>query len=234
MKKLFMLLICMLCICVVYGQFNVTSVLPTVKNTKILKYTTYQVAYDTIKCSNVYSTELLTTNHLNSHVAVRKGVSFKNDPLIKCIKVSDYLNSGYDKGHLNPSADNEYDTKVMSECFYVTNMVPQKHTFNAGIWEDLEKHVRTWGIQYDSLLVISGPILNSLQKVGNLQVPSKCYKIIYSIKYKKGIAFVIDANLVKDDIFKYKLSIADLNKLEGINFLYNIKDIDKLDLTFWK
>lgn len=89
--------------------------------------------------------------------------SFKADPLVTGGSASkaDYTNSGYDKGHLAPNADMNWNLTVQSECFYMSNMSPQTHSFNAGLWSRMESLVRDWAIEYDSVFVSTGPVLNA-------------------------------------------------------------------------
>jgi endonuclease G len=131
----------------------------------------------------------------------------------------------------------EYSQKSMDDCFYITNICPQIHSFNAGIWEDLEKKIRNWAVQYDSLLVICAPVLESCKTKGQLTIPGKFYKIIYSIKHKKATAFLMDANLTKGSIFNYKTSVSKIDKLTRLNY-FSAKRYSKLigtiDSSFWK
>jgi endonuclease G, mitochondrial len=87
----------------------------------------------------------------------------------------------------------------MSDCFYIANIYPQKHAFNAGIWEQLENKARSWTIQYDSTAVYCGPVMGTITHEGNLNVPMKFYKIIYSVKHHKAIAFIMDSDISKGD-----------------------------------
>ena len=50
---------------------------------------------------------------------------------------------GYDRGHMMPSADRNYNTTVNRITFYNTNMTPQISSMNQGIWNQLEGAVRT-------------------------------------------------------------------------------------------
>src|SRR5262249_52031531 len=54
----------------------------------------------------------------------------------------DYQHSGYDRGHMCPSADRDATEEMNSLTFLMTNMVPQLHELNAGPWEKLERHER--------------------------------------------------------------------------------------------
>jgi len=76
--------------------------------------------------------------------------------------LADYKNSGFDRGHLVASADQQ-DTKVQnSETFLLSNMSPQQPRFNREIWMDLEKEIRKLDDQDDiyETYVISGPIFD--------------------------------------------------------------------------
>ena len=73
--------------------------------------------------------------------------------------VGDYSKSGYDRGHLAPAADMGWSAQAMKESFYFSNMSPQEPGFNRGIWKKLEEQVRTWAKAYDSIYVVTGPVL---------------------------------------------------------------------------
>ena len=72
----------------------------------------------------------------------------------------DYVNSGYDRGHLIASA-NQRETELQnSETFLLSNMSPQKPKFNRDIWKKLEGEVRKLNDKKRILetYVICGPI----------------------------------------------------------------------------
>jgi endonuclease G len=50
----------------------------------------------------------------------------------------DYRGSGYDRGHLVPSAQRTADPDDNAATFLMTNVLPQRHDLNAGCWEGLE------------------------------------------------------------------------------------------------
>ena len=81
--------------------------------------------------------------------------AFRQDP-------EDYVNSGYDRGHLVASA-NKLDLRIQnSETFLLSNMSPQVPRFNQGIWRELEDEVRRLDA-FPSILetyVICGPIFD--------------------------------------------------------------------------
>lgn len=56
--------------------------------------------------------------------------------------LSAYRGSGFDRGHLVASANNDILEIQNSETFLMSNMSPQKPNFNRRIWKDLEEAIR--------------------------------------------------------------------------------------------
>ena len=75
-------------------------------------------------------------------------------------KPSDYVKSGYDRGHLCPAGDMTQSVEAMSETFYMSNMSPQVPGFNRGIWKSLEEQVRKWGKE-EQIHVVTGPVFEN-------------------------------------------------------------------------
>ena len=165
--------------------------------------------------------EDVDANCLNKAVRVN---NFIEDNGIKTGSASleDYYKKGYDRGHLKPSADESCNQKQMNETFLMSNMSPQKPSFNRGVWKNLESYVRSLTKNYDSLQIITAGNLNyeliriGLNKVG---VPKYFYKII--IKYKKGKKVIECFYLPNDKNENFKDFNIDINSLEkytSINF----------------
>lgn len=57
--------------------------------------------------------------------------------------LSAYRGSGFDRGHLVASANNDILEIQNSETFLMSNMAPQRPDFNRRIWRDLEQAIRT-------------------------------------------------------------------------------------------
>ena len=90
---------------------------------------------------------------------------------------ADYVNSGFDRGHMSPAASNQCQTAdVQIECFYMSNMAAQYHSLNAGDWKSLETATREWAIKDDSIHIWAGNI-GEMKKIGKVSVPKQCWKI---------------------------------------------------------
>jgi endonuclease G len=102
----------------------------------------------------------------------------------KSANYRNYKNSGYDRGHLCPAGDRKFSYDAYHETFLTSNISPQNHDFNAGIWNSLEQKVRFWAEKYDGVYVITGGVLkNGLQVIGEeeVSVPQEFYKIVLDV-----------------------------------------------------
>ncbi|MBN2639766.1 MAG: DNA/RNA non-specific endonuclease [Bacteroidales bacterium] len=72
----------------------------------------------------------------------------------------DFEGSGYDRGHMVPSADQRGLELQNSETFLLSNMSPQKPDLNRHIWRKLENEVRVLNSKKNILetYVVSGPV----------------------------------------------------------------------------
>lgn len=151
------------------------------------------------------------------------------------IKSADYKQSGFDRGHMCPSADRSDDATDNAEVFAMSNIIPQSKDNNEGVWEKLERDCRTWAEQGNELLIICGPAgfngthLNGYDPV---MVPSHTWKIIVEVPNGQGPVLsriststrVIAVDIpntdgVRDDPWtKYLVSVNQLETLTGYHF----------------
>jgi endonuclease G, mitochondrial len=104
------------------------------------------------------------------------------------VKESDYLRSGYDRGHLCPSADRQDSAESNSQTFLFTNIEPQLHELNAGPWERLENYARKRAQGGALLYVVAGGVFSApFPTIGNgVAVPAANFKIIVSLRPGQG------------------------------------------------
>lgn len=96
------------------------------------------------------------------------------------VKSSDYTNSGYDKGHMTPSADRNKTVADNSATFLMTNILPQSPDNNQGPWADLEDYCRELvNKQNQELYIISGGY-GTKGKIAKekVTVPANTWKVI--------------------------------------------------------
>ncbi|MCZ4693463.1 DNA/RNA non-specific endonuclease [Ancylomarina euxinus] len=162
---------------------------------------------------------------------VKRADNFRPDPIVKTgsANLNDYRGSGYDRGHLAPAADMGFSEAAMSESFYMSNMSPQRPSFNRGIWKNLEIQVRNWAKAYDKIYVVTGAVLKpGLPIIGKnrVAVPEKYYKIIFREKAGQSdmIAFLLANKKSEQPLSSFIVSVDQLEKLTGLDFFPQLPD----------
>jgi len=156
-----------------------------------------------------------------------------------------FYGSGYDHGHICPSADRQYSMEANRQTFFLTNMQPQRNVFNAGIWQQMEQQVRNWtdnGLKrgtLDTLYVCKGGTIDRDDQIkGYIQnrmiIPKYFFMALLAknLSGYKALAFWIehkDTDYEKDKQGNYPLAgyvvnIRDLETLTGIDFFCNLDD----------
>ena len=143
-------------------------------------------------------------------------------PVADQSQLDDYAGQPFDRGHLVPAGDNTQSADIMSESFFLTNMVPQVPNHNRGIWKQLETQVRNWVIEGKDVYVISGttyaPGYKTIGK-NKVGIPDYIWKVIIDAKTNTGIAFYFpNKALPVPDLPKYATTIADVEAKTGLNF----------------
>ena len=162
---------------------------------------------------------------------VRRTNDFRVDPLVRTATAvkADYWYSGYDRGHLAPSADFRWSKKALSESYFYSNMSPQLPELNREIWAKLENQIREWVIEDDALFVITGGVLKpALKTIGEneVSVPNFYYKVIMDLQGddKKALAFVIENGASNKHFLEYAVSVDSVEMLTGIDFFHTLDD----------
>jgi endonuclease G len=164
--------------------------------------------------------------------ADRQDDHFKPDDLVSAGSAlpTDYLGSGYDRGHLAPAADFIFSENALAETFYMSNMSPQKPEFNRGIWKELEQKVRFWIKKEKILYIVAGGVLkNGLSKIGKqnkITVPDYFYKIIVDLEAPeiKAIAFLMPNEGSQFPLQNFVVTIDEIEKQTGIDFFPKLPD----------
>src|ERR1035437_5560806 len=78
-------------------------------------------------------------------------------PNFDWFKTGDYTYSGWDRGHMCPSADRTDNTTDNDLVFYLSNIIPQTPDNNQGVWANLETYFRTLAAAGNELLITCGP-----------------------------------------------------------------------------
>lgn len=138
--------------------------------------------------------------------------SEKNIPIEYRTKSQDYINSGFDRGHLAPDANFDYDPKTQAKTYSMVNIVPQSPTLNRKAWIKAEKYERLIASKLKTTTVINLiDYSKSTQQIGKskLSVPNTFYKIIFNDKknFKKCFKYEnIEIDLGTDKLRNHQIT----------------------------
>lgn len=204
--------------------------LPTSTTRQIVKHNYYTLSYNEKFEQAEWVAYELKKEYL-------KNTDYKRPYFIEDPKVTtgsadwrNYKKSGYDKGHLCPAGDMEFNESAYNDTFYTSNISPQDHDFNSGIWNRLEQKTRYWAEKYHDIYVVTGGILkDSDKKIGTekVSVPGYFYKIILvkTGKEHKAIAFLVPNKDSDKSLYDFVVPIETLEKMTGIDFFPNLKNL---------
>jgi endonuclease G len=190
-------------------------------NTQQLCKLNYAVIHSCEKKNPIVVMEHVTVEDVTG--PARRRDNFREDPAVKAecrSTLVDYAGSGLDRGHLAPAANNTSTVEIMSESFFLSNMIPQNANNNRGIWRILElqirDHVRSTG---EALHVKSGAVFDPGHvTIGNgVAVPTRLFKVIINRKTGEVTAYLMpNAAIPVADLPRYKTTVAEVEQATGL------------------
>ncbi len=152
--------------------------------------------------------------------------NFRPDPQVfpQCsATLADYATVGktHDRGHMAPAGNNTQNDQVMSESFFLSNMVAQVANNNRGIWKQLETWERDWASKGGEFYIVSGGIFDQGHPVtGNgLGIPTRLYKVIHEKQSGQTMAYLMpNAPLPVADLPKYQVPLEAVEQATGFRF----------------
>ena len=193
----------------------------------------YTLLYDTLYRQASWVAYVLTASDVKSKRVDRTN-NFIPDPEVleqglPTAYSSHYSGSGYDRGHLCPSADRATSRAENQATFFLSNISPQTPELNQGIWNELEMKVRNWAVKYDSLYVVTGGVLSGdIETIsGGIGVPRYFYKALLTKQNGTyySIGFILpNARHFSPDIQDYSVTIDSLETFTSIDFFHNLPD----------
>lgn len=203
--------------------------LPTSTTNQIVKHDYYSFSYNEKYEQAEWVAYELKKNYVRSSNFDRP--YFIEDPKVKTRSADwrNYKKSGYDKGHLCPAGDMEFEINAYNDTFFTSNISPQIHDFNGGVWNRLEQKVRYWATKYDGVYVITAGVLQpNLKTIGQekVLVPNYFYKILLdnSNGNYKMIAFLVPNEKSDKPLYSFVVSVDSIEKMTGINFFPKLEN----------
>ena len=174
----------------------------------------------------------------------------KTLPAVYRSQLQHYHRSGYDRGHMAPAADYDYDRSAYNDTFSLVNICPQDPVLNKKDWANLEDWARNMARrahkeQGTTTYVVSGPMWLPKRQIGDklfqyaypalgkppslVSVPSHFFKIVAIVKDKKIIKFAcfVMANVEPEhgrNLQDYLVRWTDLEAVTGLQFFPNLVD----------
>lgn len=155
----------------------------------------------------------------------------------------DYSKSGYDRGHMCPAYAMwcRFGAEAFVATFVCSNVVPQPHAVNAGIWEDLESEIsgrsgRSGGwAERSPLLVMNGPVYGDRPDrfPSGVTVPALCFSVV--LREGAGglecLAFEIpNEGRPGGPLSRYLVSVGRIEKDTGLDFFAQGHERDRARL----
>ena len=210
----------------------------------------YSVEWDCDKKSQRWSAYQLnsTTLKKSTNRYYSDTNQYPSDPLLpnnQYLSQDCFWNTGFDHGHICPSADRLYSQEANYQTFFLTNMQPQFKAFNAddySPWYQLESQVRSWAnaTSTEMLYVVKGGTIEDNQILtnndgsprllkGEMRIP-KYFFVALLLKNKEGYKAVgfwmehLDRYSAPVSLGSCAVNISELEAKTGIDFFCNLPD----------
>ena len=202
----------------------------------------YSLGYSLDRRCALWVSYILTKGSVG--VDIGRSESFFAEPDVPAkyrVSPKDYTRTGFDKGHLAPSAAIDFSEESNLETFSMANVSLQNPKLNRQAWGSVESYVRSWTYTRGKLCVTTGPIYGEKSKlVNDIPVPKAFYKVVYSFKWNKWIGFIFPNEPVSTrNVWDYAMTVKEVEKQTKLKFM---KKLDKkalsvkkdLNLAWWK
>lgn len=148
------------------------------------------------------------------------------------VEPSAYTNSGYDRGHLAPNyaIATRYGGAAQRETFLMSNIVPQRHALNAGVWKELEMKIATsYPGRFGEVWVLAGPVFGARPSrlANGTAVPEAFFMIVVdeSDGRVRAEAFVFPQETPAGAApGRFLVSIDEIERRTGLDFLPELDD----------
>jgi endonuclease G len=148
---------------------------------------------------------------------------------------ADYTRSGFDRGHLVPSADRANTPEANSATFLMTNIVPQTPDSNQGVWKSLEDYTRDLVRQGNEVYITAGVMGERGSLKNKVTIPANLWKVVVvlpagtedvsQITPQTRVIAVNMPNLQgvrNDDWRKYRVTVRNIEQNTGYNLFSNL------------
>lgn len=147
------------------------------------------------------------------------------------VRDKDYSNSGYDRGHMAPSAGigKFFGKDAQLATFKTTNICPQHPGLNQRCWERFESQVADFYVgKFDEVWVVTGPIFEGpcIELESDIRLPQAFYKIVVAkIDDNVEMLGIVMPNerTEKSTIGHYIHTVDEIEEWTGIDFFHDLE-----------
>lgn len=163
--------------------------------TRALCFEGFALIHSGVSRTPLWSAQHLTEERITEARKIKRRNAFHEEkrlPANERAELSDYVRSGFDRGHLSPSADMASE-QSQYESFSLANIVPQDRLNNQNLWAAIEAATRGYTRSRGEVYVITGPMFEgtSLQRLkGRVLIPTHMFKAIYVPQRQQASAYV--------------------------------------------
>jgi endonuclease G len=157
---------------------------------------------------------------------------------------ADFNKTGFDKGHLAPSASIDFSRKSNDQTFAMSNMAMQDPELNRQAWGRLEGIVRDWTKTKGKLAVVVGPVFGDTNKrVNDIAVPKAFFQAVYSYQHHAAIGFYFqNKDTPTAELWSHAMPLKELEDKTGYKLFEKVSWIrslspesrSKIDLKWWQ
>ena len=135
-------------------------------------------------------------------------------------KHNSYKGTGYDRGHMCPCNDRDWDFEHSKDTFRMCNICPQTHKLNAGVWKSYEEEAHVYAQNLGWIDVCCGPIFGEKDKKiesenGYVIVPEMFFKIFYNKEHK-----ILRCLIFTQDNECKEVTVVEIEKLTDLFFTF--------------
>ncbi|HWA08481.1 MAG TPA: MBG domain-containing protein [Opitutaceae bacterium] len=139
----------------------------------------------------------------------------------------DYTGSGYDRGHMCPSADRTITAADNQQTFILSNILPQAPDNNQGVWANFEGYCRTLASAGNEVLITSGGSGYGGSRIpsGKAAIPGYTWKIAVVVPAGSGSA--VSRITASTRVIAIKIpNVAGVRSTPWENFITSVAQIE--------
>ena len=149
----------------------------------------------------------------------------------------DYVGSGFDRGHLVSSANQNEANIQNSETFLLSNMSPQVPSFNRGVWKRLESAIRKLDAKESiwETYVVCGPVFyfdQPVESIGSaddngvsIPIPNAYFKSVLTEEKNGDLdiwSFMIPNEKTDKDLADFQVPTTKIEQYAGMHLWENL------------